>query len=173
MITFIGTSVSFPFLITINYDSSQSMTAYDLLHSLQDYECLLFCVTDLVLNYESVTSASVVRWWTLHSWTLNFWINDWIIELTERTLLNWISNQIKEKIMLWLTVSWPAFLWIKYPSVAYNQIFITVRQLWVCWRGVLSLTRGRVCSLQFMLTFARAGILGSESRGTRDHILLA
>jgi hypothetical protein len=32
-------------------------------------------VTDLVLIYESVTcSASVVRWLTLHSWTLNFWI---------------------------------------------------------------------------------------------------
>jgi hypothetical protein len=32
-------------------------------------------VTDLVLIYESVTSsASVVRWLTLHSWTLTFWI---------------------------------------------------------------------------------------------------
>jgi hypothetical protein len=32
-------------------------------------------VTDLVLIYETVTpSASVVRWLTLHSWTLNFWI---------------------------------------------------------------------------------------------------
>jgi hypothetical protein len=32
-------------------------------------------VTDLVLIYESVTSsASIVRWITLHSWTLNFWI---------------------------------------------------------------------------------------------------
>jgi hypothetical protein len=28
-------------------------------------------VTDLVLNYESVTSASGVRWLTLHIWTLN------------------------------------------------------------------------------------------------------
>jgi hypothetical protein len=43
------------------------MTVYDSLHSLLDYECLLFCVTDLVLIYESVTSASVVRWLTLHS----------------------------------------------------------------------------------------------------------
>jgi hypothetical protein len=30
--------------------------------------------TDLVLIYEPVTSASAVRWVTLHSWTLNFWI---------------------------------------------------------------------------------------------------
>jgi hypothetical protein len=31
-------------------------------------------------------------------------------------------------------------LGIKHPSGAYNQIFITVRQLQVCWYGVLSLT---------------------------------
>jgi hypothetical protein len=48
------------------------MAAEDLLHSLMDYECLLFCVIDLVLIYESVTSsASVVRWLTLHGWTMN------------------------------------------------------------------------------------------------------
>jgi hypothetical protein len=39
------------------------MAAYDSLHSLLDYECLLFHC-DLVLIYESVTS---VRWLTLHS----------------------------------------------------------------------------------------------------------
>jgi hypothetical protein len=40
----------------------------DSLHSSLDYERLLFTVTDLVLIYESVTSsASVVRWLTLHS----------------------------------------------------------------------------------------------------------
>jgi hypothetical protein len=56
------------FAITINYNSSQSMTVSDSLHSLLDYECLLFCVTDLVLIYESVTSsASVVLWLALHS----------------------------------------------------------------------------------------------------------
>jgi hypothetical protein len=51
------------FMITIDYNSSQSMTASDLLHSILDYERLLFCMTDLVLVYESVTSsASVVGW---------------------------------------------------------------------------------------------------------------
>jgi hypothetical protein len=35
-----------------------------------------------------------------------------------------------------------------------------------------SLTRGWVCHLQFLLALASAFILGSESRGTRDHILL-
>jgi hypothetical protein len=33
---------------------------------------------------------------------------------------------------------------IKHPCGAYDQIFITVRQLRVCWCGVLSLMRGRV-----------------------------
>jgi hypothetical protein len=60
------------FTTTSNYNSSQSMTKTRF-YSLLDYECLLFWVTDLDLIYESVTSsASDVRWLTLHSWTLNF-----------------------------------------------------------------------------------------------------
>jgi hypothetical protein len=35
------------------------------------------------------------------------------------------------------------------------------------------LTRGWVCHIQLLRGFARAFILGSESRGTRDHILLS
>jgi hypothetical protein len=42
----------------------------------------------------------------------------------------------------------------------------------VCWCWVLSLTRGRVCRLQLLLALASSVIFGSESRGTRDHILL-
>jgi hypothetical protein len=34
------------------------MTVNDSLHSLLDCECLLFCVTDLVLIYGSVTSST-------------------------------------------------------------------------------------------------------------------
>jgi hypothetical protein len=37
----------------------------------------------------------------------------------------------------------------------------------------LSLTRGRVGRLQFLLVLASAVIFGSESRGTRDHILIS
>jgi hypothetical protein len=45
------------------------MTVYDSLHSLPDYECLLFRCDWL----GSVTSStSVVHWLALHSWTLNF-----------------------------------------------------------------------------------------------------
>jgi hypothetical protein len=51
---------------------SQRLTAWTMtratLHSLLDYECPFYCVTDLVLIYESVTSsASIVRWLALNT----------------------------------------------------------------------------------------------------------
>jgi hypothetical protein len=79
MIGFSGTLIT----ITVNHNSSQSMTVSDSLHFLLNYECLLFCMIDLVLIYESITSSvSVVHWSTLHSWTLDCaWvIYDWNIE---------------------------------------------------------------------------------------------
>jgi hypothetical protein len=75
--------------------------------------------------------------------------------------------------MLRPTVSRPVCLGIKHPSGAYDQIFVTVRHFRVCSCGALSLTRGRVCRLQLLLVLASAIILGSESRGTRGHILLS
>jgi hypothetical protein len=88
---------------------------------------------------------------------------------------HWISllSYLSLSLMLWPTVSRPVCLEIKHPSGTYDQIFITVRQLRVCWCGALSLTRGRVCSLQLLLVLASVVIFGSESRGTRDHILLS
>jgi hypothetical protein len=84
-----------------------------------------------------------------------------------------ISTELSLSLMLRPTVSRPVCLGIKHPPGAYDQISISVRQLRVCWCGALSLTRGRVCRLQLLLILASAVIFGSESRGTRDHILLS
>jgi hypothetical protein len=62
---------------------------------------------------------------------------------------------------------------VKHLSRSHDLISITVRQLQVCWCGALSLTRGRDCRSQLLLALARAVILGSESSGTHDQILLS
>jgi hypothetical protein len=68
----------------------------------------------------------------------------------------------------WQTVSKS---WCRTLSGAHDKIFITVWQLRSCFCGAPSLTRGRVCLLYMLL--ALAVFLGSESLGTRDHILLS
>jgi hypothetical protein len=62
--------------------------------------------------------------------------------------------------------------WCWAPFGAHDQIFITVWQLRPCFCGAPSLTRGGVCLLYMLLVLASAVFLGSESLGTRDHMLL-
>jgi hypothetical protein len=91
------------------------MAAYDSLHSLLDYECLLFHCdwlgSDLRISH--------------------FFYCDC---LERRLCYEWIVLSL----MLWPTASRPVYLGIKHPSGAYDQNYISVRQLRVCWCGTLS-----------------------------------
>jgi hypothetical protein len=67
------------------------------------------------------------------------------------------------------SLSWnKAPIWGLQADFYYRQT-IAVLLMW----GSLSLTRGRDCHLQLLLVLASAVILGSDSRGARDHILLS
>jgi hypothetical protein len=91
MIVFIGTYIT----IQVNY-TQLYVTAHNQLMSiwLAPFLNLPFCVTDLVLIYEKVTSsASTVRWLTLHSWTLNSLTNA-ERRTTAHSRMNWTNSFI-------------------------------------------------------------------------------
>jgi hypothetical protein len=50
-----------------------------------------------------------------------------------------------------LTVSWPHILGVGHRTGAHGQIFVTVRQLWGCWYGLLCLAKMRICNLKLLL----------------------
>jgi hypothetical protein len=83
------------------------------------------------------------------------------VPLDSRLYFTVSDLRLSLSLMLRPTASRPDCLGIKHPSGAYDQIFITVGQLRVCWGGALSLTRGRVCLLYVRLALASVVFLGS------------
>jgi hypothetical protein len=108
------------------------------------------------------------------NWTLESESEPYVTTDGQPASLSWnnLSN-LSLSLTLRPTVSQPVCPGIKHPSGAYDQIFIIVWQLRVCWFGAPSLTRGRVCLLQLLLALASAVIFGTEFCRTRGHILLS
>jgi hypothetical protein len=87
-----------------------------------------------------------------------------------------VSVRVRVRVTLRLAVYRQSVRLGAEPLETQSQIFFS--QLHTCdhspyIRATFSLTRGWVCHLQLLLALARAFIIGSESRGTRDHILLS
>jgi hypothetical protein len=88
-----------------------------------------------------------------------FWVSELspssAISFSQRLNCSSLNNSPAHSLSLSLilrpTVSRPVCLGIKHLSEAFDQIFITVRLLRVCFYGMLSVTRGRVCRLQLFL----------------------
>jgi hypothetical protein len=88
------------------------------------------------------------------------------ISPTDNWTLHYTTTlRVSEWVILRPTVSRPVYLGIKPPSGAYDQIFITVRQLLVCWYGMPSLTRGQVCLLQLLLFSPAQSFSGPSPAG--------
>jgi hypothetical protein len=121
----------------------------------------------------SLQLQSIIRAHTLNSFLTT---SIWRISMKNLSLLSECRTgyySLELSLILQPMVSRPVCLGIKHPSGAYDQILFSLWQLRVCWCWALSLTRGRVCRLQLLLGLASAVSLWSESRGTRDHILLS
>jgi hypothetical protein len=88
-----------------------------------------------------------------------------------------VEVEVEVEVKLRPTVSRLVRLGVRNPSGTRDQFFflleIFFRQLRACYFVEPSLTRGRVCNLLLLLVLASAVPLGSESRGTQDHILLS
>jgi hypothetical protein len=97
-------------------------------------------------------------------------------QLPALATLNWLLQKIcqycQSQSYVTTDSQCSSLSWCQPAFWAQDQIFVTVRHFRVCCCGAPSLMRGRVCRLQLLLVLASAVILGSDSRGTHDHILL-
>jgi hypothetical protein len=90
--------------------------------------------------------------------------------MSSHSLRNW-KHEVK--VTLRLTVSQSISLGVEPRLGLMTRYLLLYDSYGLALCGAPSLTRGRVCLLHMLLALARADFLGSESLGTRDHILLS
>jgi hypothetical protein len=102
---------------------------------------------------------------------LNSLTTEWIPN-HDWTPLNWLSNQ-SPSYFTTDGLSPISSSWRQIPSDPGPEFYSQMNTRGHSSYIISSLTTGWVCHLQLVLALARAFILGSESRGTREHILLS
>jgi hypothetical protein len=127
------------FTITINYNSSQSVTACDSLHSLLDYDCLLFhsdwLGSDLRIGHIFRFRCPLVNTPQLNTPLLNCLrnsvTNEWLMpnddSLRRNWTLLWINSRIRVRVRvtLWLTVYRQSFRLGDKPLETHDQYFFS------------------------------------------------
>jgi hypothetical protein len=144
-------------------------------HYMYIYTVYVQNITEIVLNIQYVQGLCQSRLSTAdYALLLVVFATTAVLRHLKSFMLDYEWLSLSLRLILRPTVSRrPVCFGIKHSSGAYNQIFITVRLLWVCWCGAVSLTGEGACHLQLLPVLASAVIFGSESRGTRAHILLS
>jgi hypothetical protein len=110
------------------------------------------------LVLQSITTAHnewLPKMRSIPYWTTRVFYCDWLgsdLRIGHFPYESLTKNHTSLLICEWITSEWISLsftlrptvcLGIKHPSGAYDQIFITVRQLGICWCGALPLTRVR------------------------------
>jgi hypothetical protein len=116
---------------------------------------------------------------TVFSSSLSPNVFSWILSSTET---NWVQSYFTNESLLkskseshcdWRPVSQSVSLSVE-PHLGLMTRYLLLFDSYVqVFCRAPSLTRGRVCLLYMLLAFASAVFIGSESLGTRDHILLS
>jgi hypothetical protein len=141
------------FTITLNFDNLQSMTLYDSLRSFLDQERLPFYSENEEFLLTHLTALNNFCPTKAHKFTSDFGLSA-LFRLTLRPAVYSQSIRPGDKPL---------------ETYDHNQLSKCSYSSYV----TSSLTRGRICRLQLQVDLARAVILGSESHGTHDHILLS
>jgi hypothetical protein len=149
MIGFIGTS-----LILQSITTSQSMTVLNSLHSLLDYECLLFhsdwLGSDLRVGHFFSFGCPHVNTPQLN---LNFWI---LLRMNDWTLWWMNSPELNSRIWVWV-LCYDRRLTTRSLLLSDSCGFVDLgRPLW---------TRGRVCPLKLLLASPAQSFWGSSPLG--------